>query len=225
MAGIKQIKPPIKKVKQAEDPQDTWLNECIDDYLRGTMYAPRAGVFYPSSLGNPCDRYLWLCYHGHMVDQPLPPNLQRIFQCGSSLEDRVAKWFTGLNILLQQEKSVRIDTPPISGRIDFVIKHYDYGNLPVELKSINKAGFTKLKKPKPEHSLQLQMYLNMGDYPMGTVLYECKDDQKIKSFLVERDVVEWEKILARCFRIQDMIAMPEKCTGAPWCACKEVGTI
>ena len=95
----------------------------------------------------------------------------------------------------------------------------------VELKSINKAGFTKLKRPKPEHSLQLQMYLNMGDYPMGTVLYECKDDQKIKSFLVERDVVEWEKILARCFRIQDMIAMPEKCTGAHWCACKEVGTI
>ena len=59
MAGIQQIKPPIKKVKQVEDPQDTWLNECIDDYLRGTMYAPRAGVFYPSSLGNPCDRYLW----------------------------------------------------------------------------------------------------------------------------------------------------------------------
>ena len=225
MAGIKQIKPSIKKVKQAEAPQDTWLNERIDDYLRGTMYAPRAGVFYPSSLGNPCDRYLWLCYHGHMVDQPLSPNLQRIFQCGSSLEDRVAKWLTGLNILLQQEKSVRIDTPPISGRIDFVIKHYDYGNLPVELKSINKAGFTKLKKPKPEHSLQLQMYLNMGDYPMGTVLYECKDDQRIKSFLVERDVVEWEKILARCLRIQTMIAMPEKCTGASWCACKEVGTI
>ena len=225
MAGIKQIKRPNKRVREVEEPQDNWLNELIDDYLQGTMHAPRAGVFYPSALGNPCDRYLWLCYHGHMVDQPLPANLQRIFQCGSSLEDRVAKWFDGLKILLYQEKPVRLEVPPISGRIDFLIRHETYGNHPVELKSINKVGFGKLKRPKPEHSLQLQMYLNMGDYPMGTVLYECKDDQRIKSFLVERDVVEWEKILARCFKIQDMIAMPEKCTGASWCACKNVSEI
>ena len=73
MAGIKQIKRPNKRVREVEEPQDTWLNELLDDYLAGTMHAPRAGVFYPSALGNPCDRYLWLCYHGHMVDQPLPP--------------------------------------------------------------------------------------------------------------------------------------------------------
>ena len=83
MAGIKQIKPigarqPIKT--------DLWLSEIIDEHLDGTMFAPRTGVFHPSVISNACDRYVWLCYHGKMVDQPLPAKLQRIFQNGSFLE-------------------------------------------------------------------------------------------------------------------------------------------
>tara|TARA_Y100000361_G_scaffold152431_1_gene171899 strand:+ start:331 stop:1017 length:687 start_codon:yes stop_codon:yes gene_type:complete len=226
MAGINQIKP-IKRPTKARKTTnkalaDTWLEDVIDASLEGVMEAPKAGVFYPSSLGNPCDRYLWLCYNGLMIEQNLPANLERIFQNGSSLEDRVDRWFSKLNILVERELSVKQDIPPISGRIDFIINHATYNHMPVELKSINTNGFSKLRSPKPEHAVQIQMYLNMGGYDIGTVLYENKNDQKIKSFLVERDTKAWDEILARCFNVQEMIARPDECTGATWCACRKV---
>ena len=90
MAGINQIRPVKTKTKKKSlYDEDSWLVNQIDNHLEGVMEAPRTGVFYPSALGNPCDRYLWLCYNGKMVSQTLPPNLERIFQNGSSLEDRV----------------------------------------------------------------------------------------------------------------------------------------
>ena len=221
MAGIQQVKPKTK-IKPVGK-QDIWLTDIIEEHLNGTMSPPRAGVFYPSSLGNPCDRYLWLAYNGKLEAKPLPAVTQRIFQCGSSLEDRVAKWFEGLGILRGREVALKTDIPPISGRIDFIINHYDLGVIAVELKSINKLNFGRLKEAKPEHALQLQMYLNMGNYDHGTVLYECKDDQRLKSFIIERDVIEWDNILKRCFRIQDMLTRPEECSGETWCDCRKIG--
>lgn len=224
MAGIGQIKKSVKprQPKRVEQPQDVWLNEAIDEYLTGKMYPPRGGVFHPSVLSNTCDRYVWLCYHGRMVEQPLPPTLQRIFQNGNFLEKRVEDWFEKMRILLGREVVVKQESPPISGRIDFVIRHNEYGIIPIELKSINMAGFAKLTEPKPEHQVQLQIYLNMAEYEQGTVLYENKNDQRIKSFLVKRDVAQWDSILSRCFRIQEMQEMPVKCTGPTYCACKNV---
>lgn len=227
MVGINQIKPVKRHSKSRKatkkSPADLWLEDMIDGSLAGTMEAPKAGVFYPSSLGNPCDKFLWLCYNGLMIDQPLPPNLERIFQNGNSLEDRVEKWFSNLNILLDREVSVKQEIPPLSGRIDFLIKHATYNEMPVELKSINTNGFVKLKNPKPEHAIQIQLYLNMGHYDIGTVLYENKNDQKIKSFLVKRDEKIWNDILDRCFRIQEMLVRPTVCTGPTWCNCRKVG--
>ena len=227
MAGINQIKPIKKTTKSRKTtikaPADLWLEDMIDGCLEGVMDAPKAGVFYPSALGNPCDRYLWLCYNGLMIDQPLPANLERIFQNGNSLEDRVDKWFTNLNILIDRELSVKQEIPPMSGRIDFIINHATYNEMPVELKSINTNGFSKLRSPKPEHAIQLQIYLNMGDYDIGTVMYENKNDQKIKTFLVKRDTKIWNEILDRCFSIQEMLERPESCTGPTWCSCRKVG--
>ena len=225
MAGINQIgdsQPERPRSRRPRVKQDEWLTTAIDDYLTGVMKAPRPGVFHPSSLGNPCDRALWLNYHGKMVDQPLPPTLQRIFQNRNFLEDRVDKWFTGLRILMGREISVKYENPPISGRIDFLIRHDEHGIIPVELKSINTSGFGKLTRPKEEHFIQLQLYLQLGKYECGIVLYENKNDQQIKAFLVVRDDAVWESLLERCLRIQNMNTMPLICTGAPWCACKLV---
>ena len=219
MAGIKQIAETNKKKKS---PKDKWLVSIINEHLTEIDSPPRGGVFHPSALGNPCDRYLWLYYNAKIPEQTLEPRIKRIFQNGNFLEDRVASWFVDLNILLDREVSLKQDIPPISGRMDFLIKHLEYGELPVELKSINKFGFTQLSAPKDEHNIQIQMYLNMAGYDHGTVLYECKDDQHLKAFLVERNEEVWGDILKRCFDIQEMAIMPTKCEGAWYCACKKV---
>ena len=226
MAGIKQIgvkaAKPKKKKTQVQVERDIWLESTLDEHLEGWMAPQRAGVFYPSALGNKCDRFLYLTYNGLAVGQPLEANLKRIFDTGNSLEERLEKYFTKMGVYLDREISVKLDRPEISGRIDFLIQHDIYGILPIESKTINDAGFKKLTKPKPDHSVQLQIYLNLGDYEMGTVFYDNKNDQKIKTYLLKRDVNEWDKILTRCFKIMDMISLPEKCTGPVWCGCRRV---
>ena len=110
----------------------------------------------------------------------------------------------------------------MSGRIDFLIRHELYGIIPIELKSINTSGFTALKKPKPEHQFQLQMYLNMGNHELGTVLYENKNDQKLKAFLIKRNPKAFEQLLKRCEKIMAMTETPKTCRGNRWCPCKGV---
>ena len=202
--------------------EDIWLVNLVDEHLHSKFNPPAKGVFYPSTLSNTCDRAVWLAYHGHMPELPLPSNLARIFQNGSSLEDRVANCFTELGILHGREISVKNEHPSISGRIDFIINHKNFGLMPVELKSINTAGFGKLKGAKDDHYTQLQIYLNLANYPVGTVFYENKNDQKIKAFLVERDEIYWNKIVERCLNIIEMKLPPEKCCGLFYCNCRQV---
>ena len=220
MAGVRQIAP--RSRPRINIKQDEWLNETIDGYLTGVMTPPRVGVFHPSTLSNTCDRFVWLNYYGYMPSSILDAKLARIFSNGNYLEKRVETWFKDLGILMGREIPVKLADPPMSGRIDFIIMHQEHGISPIELKSINTAGFSKLYAPKEEHSLQLQMYLNMGGYSVGTVLYENKNDQKIKSFIVKRDEKQWDELLERCRRIQNMTEAPLKCTGAVWCNCKNV---
>jgi hypothetical protein len=203
-------------------PEDVWLNTALDEYLTSTMTPSRSGVFHPSTLSNKCDRAVWLIYNGQMPETKLEPILNRIFQNGSYLEKRVEVWFKELGILMGQEVKVKHENPPMSGRIDFLIKHKEHGIVPVELKSINNYYFGKLNGPREDHKTQLQMYLNIGHYDIGTVFYENKDNQKIKTFLVKRDLKQWDDILTRCFNIQNMRVPPTKCTGLGWCACKKV---
>ena len=108
MAGIKQIrkKQGVKNIVISAK-SDDWLMETIDEYLTGVMHPPRSGVFHPSTLSNPCDRSVWLIYHGKMIATPLEPNVQRIFQNGNFLEQRVEKWFQNLGILVAREITVR----------------------------------------------------------------------------------------------------------------------
>ncbi len=57
----------------------------------------------------------------------------------------------------------------------------------VDFKSINSFGFKKLIGPTDKHIKQMQIYLFLSGLKVGKFLYENKDDQKFRQFLVERD--------------------------------------
>ena len=180
-------------------------------------------MFHPSQVGQTCDRLLYLGYNGLLESYKIVPKLARIFGCGSALEDRVAKYFTDMGILRDRELPVTSDDPPLSGRIDFIINHEDLGLMPVELKSINNAGFNKLTEaPKPEHLVQLQLYLALWPVKYGTVLYENKDNQDLKAFLVKYDKQKIDAIFNRCKEIMAMETCPTHCGGDRWCVCKNI---
>ena len=52
------------------------------------------------------------------------------------------------------------------------------------------------------------------------VVYENKNDQKLKAFKVDADKQLWETILERCKFIMEMTEAPVKCTGMWYCKCK-----
>ena len=230
MAGIRQIsgrgtnKPRAKrKPPTPVTNQDKWLLKALDAHLEGHNNPPRAGVFHPSQVGQPCDRLLYLGYNGLLEAYTIVPKLARIFGCGSALENRVSKYFNDMGLELEREVPVTFDYPPISGRIDFIIDHGEYGPMPVELKSINNAGFNKLtSSPKPEHLVQLQLYLALWPVEYGTVLYENKDNQDLKAFLVKYEQKHIDAIFNRCKAIMQMDACPPQCGGDRWCSCKNI---
>tara|TARA_R110000824_G_scaffold273282_1_gene461757 strand:+ start:2555 stop:3265 length:711 start_codon:yes stop_codon:yes gene_type:complete len=235
MAGIKQIgnkanvKTTAKKKKQVRRPrarnQDRWFLKYIEDNLKFTKTSTRSGVFYPSMLGNPCDRNLYLAYTGQLPEQVIEAKTVRIFDAGSSLEVRMKKYFERLGIFLADEQSVKFANPAISGRYDFLLRHEEHGRIILELKSINDTGFNDLiEGPKSDHFIQLQTYLNLAEVEHGIVLYENKNDQRLKAFKVVRDTKLWESILERCIRIQNMLPMdmPLQCKGDFFCSCRRV---
>ena len=236
MAGIKQIGTKqrsvvskAKKKKQVRKPraknQDRWFLNHLEKHLQFTKSWTKSGVFYPSMLGNPCDRNLYFAYQGQLPDQHIEAKTARIFDVGSSLEARMQKYFERTGIFLAAEQTVRLENPPISGRYDFLLKHEEYDRVILELKSINDAGFDALiETPKPEHLIQLQIYLNLVGMENGILLYENKNDQKLKAFKVIKDVALWEGVIERCLRIQAMLPsdVPANCNGEFFCSCREV---
>lgn len=231
MPGVKQLssKSPKKAAKKETIPkfiykQDEWLIDQLEIGLERKQRPPRAGVFYPSALGNLCDRYLYYSYNGLLVGETIPGKLRRIFDTGDFLGNRYESYFSKLGILVSTEQPLKVDTPSISGRIDFVILHPDAGHLVIELKSINDKGFKALKyAPKPEHLIQIQLYLNIGGYENGVLLYENKNTQEVKAFKVTKSEETMAEILERCLAVMAMSEAPEKCTGEHYCQCRNIG--
>ena len=235
MAGIKQIggrgkltsprtKPKRRTTKaNIATNQDTWLIKTLEDRLQKIPRPSKGGMFYPSIVSSPCDRYVYLAFNGLMPPNPIAANVRRIFDCGDYLGYRFSKYFKDMGMLVAEEQPTKLASPPISGRYDFLIQHEVYGQTIVELKSINDKGFKALiTAPKTDHYLQLQIYLNILNIEHGIVLYENKNDQQIKCFDVSKNVDVWEQLLNKCYHIMKLAAVPMACTGEKYCRCREV---
>ena len=222
MPGVRELgTKSVVTTKNRVSNQDRWLLKLFEDTLGYEQSSSREGVFFPSMLGNVCDKYLYLAYRGKLPQQTIASVTQRIFDNGSALEERMTKYFEAMGIYKDREVSTKCIDPPISGRADFILTHEEYGDIILELKSINDKGFKNLySKPKPEHFIQLQIYLQLLDRPYGIVLYENKNDQKLKAFKVERSPKEWVRLTNRCKKIQEATEMPKECAGPTWCACR-----
>jgi len=219
MSGITQISK-SNNIKTPAVRTDLGLTSLIQEGLEEDNSPPRSGVFYPSTLGNKCDRYMYMAYNGMLLGNTIPPRIRRIFDVGGVFEERFEKYLNNVKLLVDRELSIRTENPPISGRIDFIVFPDD--PVPVELKTIKQEDYKKLRAPKPEHVIQLQLYLNMGGYKHGYILYENKNTQAWKCFKLTKNEQLWEDIQTRCARVMSLQAPPEECTGNRWCDCRKV---
>ena len=214
----------IAKITQNRNDEKTnlntdWLSLQLDKALNNASDKENVkGVFYASSLGRLCDRFLYMHYNGILPVSNISSQLRRIFDHGNATQYRYRKYFEKMRALISEETIARIDNPPIHGRADFVLsmssndnndKQLSYKKFILELKTINDSGFNALSKPKEDHEIQLQTYLNILHIDNGAVLYENKNDQKIKVFYVNKDGDKWKAIIDRCRKIMGMSNIPE----------------
>lgn len=95
----------------------------------------------------------------------------------------------------------------IGGRVDAILDLRGVGDIPedaseeeshllVDFKSMRSEAFRKLVGPKDSHFIQIQVYLHLSGLRVGKLLYENKNDQKFREFLVPRDESCIQKIIA-----------------------------
>lgn len=207
MSGIAGIKSDRNKEKGISDYGSSIL-EILEKTLTGTSEPTKGGKFHASALGNPCDRYLWLSYTGRLPPSVISSDLRRIFDHGNITQDRYREYFKSANLYISEEISSKLGFPPISGRADFMIRIRDEPYI-IEFKTINSRNFDELSAPVKEHAIQLQIYLNMLNIRRGSVLYECKDNQKLKIYDLEKSDTIFSQIVERCKKIMDMPMMPK----------------
>jgi len=208
--------------KKGSGKSDLWLSKELNSLVSPSNNNSK-NVFYASSIGNPCDRFLYLQYNGLLPVEYIPAQLLRVFDNGHAAEDRYARYFERLNALVSREVIARIESPPIHGRADFIVT-FPKLSIPrfiIELKTIKSADFKKLLSPKKEHLIQLQFYLNVLNIDSGAVLYENKDSQEIVSFLSHKSPMVFEGFIRRCKNIQNLKEIPDisKDNHPEWCQC------
>ena len=214
MAGIKRIGVDLPDKVTSED---TWLTAELEEVTNSWGFGGTENHFNASSFGNPCDRYHWYAWRGKVPKKKITGKFARLLAAGNAFEDRMEKYLVDINpkTIISRELPTEIDHAPvrITGRIDFLINHLTLGKAVLELKTINEKGFKALKgKPKPEHNLQVQMYLEALNLENGLVAYENKNDSDIKVFRVVRDREYWMKQMERAYRITTERFPPFECT-------------
>lgn len=225
---------PKVKSRYAQDKGLLWFKNQLDEGVYNTANINphiSSGIqsFYCSAIGNSCDRYLYLHWNRLLPKEDIDGVKQRIFDHGNATEERFTKYFENGIMYVDREVKATNEYPPISGRADFLLTSAKAGikRFIVELKTINSRGFDGLQVPKVEHEIQLQAYLNMLDMPFGIVVYENKDNQKIKLFQVDKDPQAWKVVLDRLEYIINMETVPTlSSVDGPdhpaWCNCRDV---
>lgn len=138
----------------------------------------------------------------------IDPKLARIFDNGHSVHARYQKYFTDMGITAKiidgktstgVEVGLGIKELNVKGHADGIL---DMGELIViEIKSINERGFRELLKAKPEHIRQTMLYMLKFKIKKGIVLYENKNTQETKEFLVIWDDKIIKELETRCATI------------------------
>lgn len=226
------LKKGISQIRQSFTSKH-WFESLIDDYLNiKTGEARVSETFSPSSAGQ-CPRLIQFRMNGQVYEE-VEPRIKRIFENGNFMQARYRKFIEGAGKFVNEEVPVRIEIDGIiiKGRADMIVLDaYDKQQL-FEFKSINNRGFNELianQVPKTEHLMQWTIYSKGLDLPDGVILYENKDDQRMKPFQVKysdelfNSIVAVFKMVDDCNKKGIVVPKPLK-VNCYWCAAKKICT-
>ena len=154
----------------------------IEDALkpRTKQYSPKRSYFFVGEAGKkPYDLFKDLA-----LGRTFSTRMLRAMDNGKHAHNRLRGYLQSRGVVKAVE--VKIMTKLFRGRADAIV--YEDGTLAVlEIKTVKKEDFEKLNRfvPWPVYA-QTQLYMNFLNIDKALVLFECKDDQRLKEYCLKR---------------------------------------
>jgi hypothetical protein len=209
---------------------DHSIQSLIDKHHEAKAEVPRPHLG-ASTLGHVCDRWLWLSFRW-AVQPEFSGRILRLFRRGHQEEANIISDLRAIGLDVRKVSSQhRVDFGShVSGSLDAIIdsgvpeapktKHV------AEFKTHSKKSFDALvkdgvEKSKPEHFVQMQVYMAGTGLDRALYLAVCKDDDRIHTERVKLDKDVADRAVRRGHYIALSDRMPEPIsTDASWYQCK-----
>lgn len=207
------------------------IQGLIDKHHEAQAEPPRPHMGC-SQLGHPCDRWLWLSFRWAVQPQ-FPGRILRLFRRGQMEEATIVSDLRaiGMDVRTSRQQE-RVDFGAhVSGSIDAIIE----SGVPAapkkrhvaEFKTHGSKSFAALEKAgsvasaKPEHFVQMQLYMHGLQIDRALYVAVCKDDDRIYTERVryEKDVAERYIERGRRLALEDRMPPPIS-TDPSWYQCK-----
>jgi len=169
-----------------------------------------------SALGHHCDRWLWLSFRWVVV-QTFPGRMLRLFRRGHMEEDVLMKDMRAVGIEFSDAQASVDFGGFVKGSADAVIER-GVPEAPrkrhvAEFKTHNRQSFKALvkdgvRKSKPIHWAQMQVYMLGLEIDRALYVAVCKDDDSLYSERVRLDVDKARGLVERGHRISQSDRLP-----------------
>ena len=218
-------------------PPDTEIVDLIDKAWAADPEPPRPHLGC-SLLGKPCDRALWLSFRWAVVEA-FGGRMQRLFERGHLEEDRFLRSLRLIGVELVQPppgEQFRVDFGShVSGSLDGLalsgVPGAETTAHVLEFKTHSSKSFAKLQAngvrvAKPEHWVQMQVYMRGRRIDRALYLAVNKDDDALHAERVRLDRDAADFAISRGRRLALASRLPEPMPSAgpdyylcKWCAC------
>lgn len=194
--------------------------------LRGDRVVKKVS-FAPSSLAwksGRCPRRWVLAFQGeHIGKDTVTATSAAVMDQGQGAHSRIQEALGESGILIEEEKEIVHDDPPIRGFIDAIVE-IDGVEIPVEIKTTRDEAFVwrlTSMKPTQYHYYQLLTYMRILDYKVGAFVYENKNDNTLLVIPIEMNeeneqiidaALEWMRNVYKTYEDGDMPMRPWKQT-------------
>lgn len=187
-----------------------------------------------SLIGHACERYLWMTFRW-VEDKKFDGRMLRLFKAGQDFEPRIVAELRRIGVEVHDVspdgKQWRVSSigGHFGGSMDGAAR--GFAEAPktwavTEFKTHNAKSFAALvkegvRKSKPQHFAQMQIY--MGETGMERAMYiaENKDTSELYCEWVHFDPVEFARLKARAERVINAAEPPLKISEDPsWYVCK-----
>lgn len=209
------------------DPEIT-IQKLIDQHHSNCQKPPRLHMGC-SILGHSCDRYLWLSFRWAVIEK-LDGRILRLFRRGQLEETTILQDLRAVGIKVSERQGIVDFGCHISGSVDGVIT----AGVPespmkyhvLECKTHSKKSFDDLQKngvekSKPQHFIQMQLYMHGLKIDRALYYAICKDTDEIYTERVRLNKELAQKYVDRGKRIVQSDRMPEPLSNDPsWYQCK-----